>query len=88
MDPRILFVVAIVGFRIFQVVQSQNKKKSDGNAMADLSSKRAPMDFKDRLSRQRNKPQAAKHKRDREDPLDGMHGDVLDSTLTIDDIVS
>jgi len=77
MDPGLIFILAIIGFRIFRAVQSQNKKRSPEKGMKDLSKRSA-----------KRVPVNTKHKRDKEDPFDGMHGDVLNSNLTIDDIVT
>ncbi len=97
MDPGLIFIAAIIGFRILRVVQSQQKKKAGTNPMKDLSNRSiqpAPKASQRPApqSAQQPAPQAAqkkpKHKRNRDDPFDGMHGDVLGSNLTIDDIVS
>jgi hypothetical protein len=79
MDPRILLIVGIIGFRIFRTVQAHNKKKTASNPMKDLSN---------RSLKSTAKPAGNKHKRNRDDPFDGMHGDVSKSKLTIDDIVT
>ncbi len=101
MDPGLIFIAAIIGFRILRVIQSQQKEKAGTNPMKDLSNRSmqpAPKTAQQSAPQTAQQPapqrapQAAqkkpKHKRNRDDPFDGMHGDVLGSNLTIDDIVS
>lgn len=103
MDPRLLFVILFIALRVFGVVNRRRKQRqTNGEGMSDLSDRSMPSPSQSVLGsqnpmnpmnrRRSGAPQPAKakafHKRDREDPFDGMNGDVTQAKLTMDDIVT
>ncbi len=102
MDPRLIFVVLFIALRIFGVINRRRKQQQsagrgmDGQEMGDLSGDGAnpmnPMNRRRTGNRQISAADARRpkvfHKRDKEDPFDGLNGDVTQAKLTMDDIVT
>lgn len=104
MDPRVVLVLLFIAFRIFRAIRAHSSTGDGRGAMSDLSKTPRPTAPRPRREtrgenilnpmnrRQTGAPQPARHKpthkRNPDDPFDGMNGDVTEATLTMDDIVT